>query len=234
VQEARGVQEAQEAQAAHCTVPETSCNAQEITPNSPTDQSPPSTSAADIPQNLIARLCARPSQLQTDEAGQLRFFGKTSSLHTAESTSSSFVQWGDFTTKSDSLVHNDIPPPLQEALLDTYWKYQHTVLQVVHREAFLHDMRTGQCKYYSKALLYSIFASAARISQNEKIRALAINKEEGMGTDKPYLLKRAIDLTEEELDTNPGITTIQSLQLLGVIHCTKSADTKGWMESGEQ
>lgn len=209
------------------------CNdSHEITATSSKDKSTVSTIIADIPQNLITRLCTRQPQLQSDETGQLRFFGTTSSLHTAESTSSSFVQWGDFTSKSDSLVHNEIPTSLQESLLERYWKYQHTVLQVIHREAFLHDMNTGQCRYYSKALLYSIFACAARISENEKIRALAFSKEDSTD-DPPYLLKRAIDLTQEELDINPGITTIQSLQLLSVIHCTRSADTKGWMESGE-
>ena len=185
----------------------------------------------EIPRSLIARLCARQSHLNTDELGQLRFFGPTSSLHTAESVCSSFVHWGDFTTKNDDHSNNDIPPRLQEYLLNQYWKYQHTVLQVIHKEAFLHDMRTGQCRYFSKALLYSIFACAARISDIPDVRALTTSTAEGTDREESYLIKKATVLLEEELE-HAGITTIQSLQLLSVIHCVRSADTKGWMESG--
>ena len=109
---------------------------------------------------------------------------------------------------------------------------QHTVLQVVHREAFQHDLRTGQCRYYSKALLYSILASAAVFSEAPQIRALSLSKDEDPSGSKPYLLRKASELVEDELENNPGITTVQSLQLLSAIHCRRSADTKGWMESG--
>lgn len=197
------------------------------------DPSTPSvaTNLPDIPRSLIARLCARQSHLNTDELGQLRFFGPTSALHTAESVCSSFVHWGDFTTKDDAHLNTDIPPRLQEYLLDQYWKYQHTVLQVIHKEAFLHDMISGQCRYFSKALLYSIFACAARISDIPDVRALTVSTGDSSGRGESYLFKKAIALVEEELE-HAGITTIQSLQLLGVIHCCQSADTKGWMESG--
>lgn len=183
------------------------------------------------PRSLIARLCARQSSLSADEAGQLRFFGPTSSLHTAESTSSFFVEWGEFTTKRD-MLNGDIPAELQECLLEQYWKYQHTVLQVIHREAFLHDMQNNRCRYYSKALLYAIFACAARISDLPYVRELAFTKEPGSSGKEPYLLKKAMILVEGELEQGPGITTIQALQLLSVCHCARGSDTKGWMDTG--
>ncbi len=194
-------------------------------------QQPAAATPPEIPRSLIARLCARQSYLNTDELGQLRFFGPTSALHTAESVTSSFVHWGDFTTKDDTHVNIDIPKPLQDYLLDMYWTYQHTVLQVIHKEAFLHDMRSGQCRYFSKALLYSIFACAARISDIPEVRALTFSTSEGTEREGSYLFKKAIVLLEEELE-HAGITTIQSLQLLSVIYCAQGADTKGWMESG--
>jgi hypothetical protein len=195
----------------------------------PSHPSPPSQNQNQKPRSLIARLCARQSSLSADDIGQLRFFGPTSSLHTAETTSSSFVEWGDFTTRDDNL-NGDIPLELQSLLLDQYWKHQHTVLQVIHREAFLHDMQNNRCRYYSKALLYAILACAAKISDIPAVRSLAFSKEPGA---EPYLYKKAMVLVDEELETSPGITTIQALQLLSVCHCAKGADTKGWMESGE-
>ena len=92
-------------------------------------------------------------------------------------------------------------------------------------------MRSDQRRYFSKALLYSIFACAARISKIPDVRALAFSTAEGSESSKPYLLRKATALLEEEME-HAGITTIQALQLLSVIHCARSADTKGWMESG--
>ncbi|KAL2354244.1 fungal-specific transcription factor domain-containing protein [Cryomyces antarcticus] len=151
-------------------------------PNEEKAQQQPSTpidpALSEKPRSLIARLCARQSSLSADEAGQLRFFGPTSSLHTAESTSSFFVE------------------------------------------------------YYSKALLYAIFACAARISELPYVRELSFAKEPGSSGKEPYLLKKAMILVEEELEQGPGITTIQALQLLSVCHCARASDTKGWMDTG--
>jgi hypothetical protein len=161
------------------------------------------------PRSLIARLCARQSSLSADDIGQLRFFGPTSSLHTAENTLSlsSFVVWGDLATKNDS-VSSGVPPRLQSAHLGLYWEHQHTVLQVIHREAFLHDMQNNRCRYYSRALLYTILACAAKIPEVPHVRTLAFRKESGAGSSEPYLLRKAMILVEEELESNPGITTI--------------------------
>jgi len=183
-------------------------------------------------KTLIARVFARRPQLSMDEFGQPRFFGPTSSLHTAESTSTYFVQWGDLATERNQLDEM-VPKDLQEHLLDQYWTYQHTVLQVIHKEAFLHDMHSGRCRYFSPALLYAIFACAARISENPQIRALALaNEDDEHSRDAPYFLKKATTALEEEFNHSPGITTIQTLQLLSVIYCIRSSDTKGWIESG--
>jgi hypothetical protein len=187
--------------------------------------------------SLISRICTRKSQLHTDEVGRLHFFGPTSSLHTTENTSSWFVRWGEPPTTlhhQETQLVDEIPLRLQEYLLDRYWKYQHTVIQVVHKEAFLHDMRNRQYRYYSKALLYAMFACGARIAEFPELRALVLSKEENRGPDDmPYLLNKATTLVEEELRDNAGITTVQSLQLLSVIYCcTYASDNKGWMDSG--
>lgn len=189
-------------------------------------------SSSEIPPSLIARLCAKQSHFHTDEVGQFRFFGPTSSLHTTENHSSAFVQWGDMEIKVEAPDQQDISPLLRDHLLEQYWKYQHTVLQVVHREAFLMDMKSGHPRYYSKALLYSILASAAVFSQAPEIRALALGKDDDPGGAKPYLLRKASELVEDELENNACITTVQGLQLLSAIYCRRAADTKGWMESG--
>jgi len=182
------------------------------------------------PNTLIARLCAEKSHFHADESGQVRFYGPTSSLHTNEKVSYTFMKWDDGNLDTDD--EDGIAPMLRDHLLDRYWKFQHTVLQVVHREAFLQDMQAGRSRYYNKALLYAILANAAVFSEAWEIRALALSKDEDPEGSKPYLLRKATELVEQEIENNVGVTTIQSLQLLSAVHCRRGADTKGWLESG--
>ncbi|KAK3720891.1 hypothetical protein LTR37_003554 [Vermiconidia calcicola] len=112
-----------------------------------------------------------------------------------------------------------------------YWNYQHSVLPIVHREAFLNGMETGRGPYFSRCLFLCILASGARISSHPAIRKLAIPSEDDDKNDRRPLMKQAEDALEKEI-TNPGITTIQSLLLLSVMYCIQSNDSKGWMLSG--
>ncbi|OQV03677.1 Fungal specific transcription factor domain-containing protein [Cladophialophora immunda] len=184
--------------------------------------------------SLIDRLCAAEPRLCTDRAGRLHFYGPSSSLHTAESISSWFTFTDAIYTETPHQTARELPVQLQEHLLDQYWKFQHGVIQVVNREAFLNDMKVGRCQYYSKALLYAIFASAARVSDYPEIRALVVPPEAGsLRFEEPYLFKKASTLVEEELRHDASVTTVQALALLSVLCCCYAgSDGRGWMDSG--
>jgi hypothetical protein len=129
-------------------------------------------------------------------------------------------------------LEKDIPWAMQQYLLDLYWKYQHNVLLVVHKEAFLAGMETEQqSPYFSRCLLLCMLASAARISDSPEIRALSIPMEEGTSSETAILTKRAEEALEQELK-NPRLTTIPSLILLSVLDCAQSNDSRGWMRAG--
>ena len=181
------------------------------------------------PGNLITRLCERGASLSSNDIGELRFFGPTSSLHLTESVSSSIFHGCDTSSIGDASIEEDLPLELQEYLLDIYWTYQHTVLQIIHKQAFLQGMRAGTSRYFSRCLLYSIFVCAARISNRPEISELAIPKEDD--DEQPFLLREAKRLLDKELG-NPGITTIQSLMLLSLLDCCRSEDSLGWIRSG--
>jgi hypothetical protein len=182
------------------------------------------------PDGLIARLCGSRWQLNSDEEGHLHFYGPTSSLHLTENISSSILQGGDHAASIDNRV-SDVAPELQAYLLNLYWKYHNSILQIVHKEAFLNDMATGQTKYYSTLLLYCIFACAARLSDRKDIRALSVSQDDDIEEEQPYFVRRATELLEQERK-RPHITTVQSLQILSVLDCARSNDTKGWMFTG--
>ena len=105
------------------------------------------------------------------------------------------------------------------------------MLQVFDRETFLRGMETRQTQYFSQALLYCVFACAARISDRLPVRALVIPANDDLEDEQPYLIATATRLIEQELK-RPQITTIQALLLLSVLHCALSKDTKGWLLTG--
>lgn len=179
---------------------------------------------------LIASLCAETPHFRADESGQARYYGPTSSLHTSEKMPYNYLKWDAGTLELDDPA--GISPVLRDHLLEQYWRVQHSVLQVVHREAFLQDMQAGRSRYYSKALLYAILVNAAVYSEVPEIMALALSRDEDPEGSKPYLLRKAAELVEHELDNKVGITTIQGLQLLSAVYSRRGADTKGWLESG--
>lgn len=196
-----------------------------------------SSSSGSIPSDegdsLISRLCGRQWKLNSDEEGQFKFFGPTSSLHLTESVSSTLLGTGYRRSSSEDTIF-DFPIDEQTHLhlLELYWNHQHTILQVFDREEFLEGMRTKSNKYFSKALLYAIYCCAARISDRLDIRAMVIPAQDDVEDDLPFLVATATALLERELQ-RPQITTIQALLLMSVIYCSLSKDTKGWLLTGK-
>lgn len=192
------------------------------------------------PDSLIERLCAMKGRLNSNSDGQMRYFGPTSSLHLTESVKSISSYCHD-APDHDMNLEKGIPEALQRYLLNLYWTYQHLVLPVVHKQAFLDGLQMGEGPYFSQCLLLCILASGARISDRPQIRALAIpadgdeidsdHNDEINGDRRRPLMRLAEEALQKELLT-PSVTTIQSLMLLSVVDCCKSDDSKGWMRSG--
>ncbi|KAK5019478.1 hypothetical protein LTR39_000345 [Cryomyces antarcticus] len=180
---------------------------------------------------LITRLCGMRGRLNSNDVGQLRYFGPTSSLHLTESVFSSIFGFCNNIARNDKDVEKDVPFEMQQYLLNLYWTFQHTALPLIHKEAFLTGMRAGQSPYFSRCLLSCILACAARISDNPQVRALAIPADDDDEGDRPVLMKQAEEALEKDLK-NPSLTTVQSLMLLSVMDCCQSDDSKGWLRSG--
>ncbi|EXJ56098.1 hypothetical protein A1O7_09029 [Cladophialophora yegresii CBS 114405] len=185
-------------------------------------------------QNLIYRLTQRGWQLNSDAEGQYKFFGPTSSVHLTESISVSILEpWGETALNEDDFTISDIDLETQAHLLDLYWRFQHTVLQVFQKDTFLEGLEKGNSKYVSKALLYAVYACGARISPRADLKQLALPRNfDDPGEELPYLLAEATRHTEEELK-RPQITTIQALLLLSVLYSAIGRDTKGWLLTGD-
>lgn len=118
-------------------------------------------------------------------------------------------------------------------LLDIYWTYQHTILQVFDKEEFIEALKVRQGKYFSKALLYAVYACAARISDRQVLRAMVVPSQDDLSHNEPYLVAVAAKLVDQELQ-HPRITTIQALLLLSVIYSSLCKDTKGYISTGKR
>ncbi|KAK5010640.1 hypothetical protein LTR28_008575 [Elasticomyces elasticus] len=199
----------------------------QMAPLSRTTTAEPELSPSDT---LITRLCGMRGRLNSNDVGQLRYFGPTSSLHLTESVSSSIFGFCNNIARNDKDVEKDVPFEMQQYLLNLYWTFQHTALPLIHKEAFLAGMRAGQSPYFSRCLLSCILACAARISDNPQVRALAIPSDDGDEEDRPVLMKQAEEALEKDLN-NPSLTTVQSLMLLSLMDCCQSDDSKGWLRS---
>ncbi|PGH04288.1 hypothetical protein AJ79_07135 [Helicocarpus griseus UAMH5409] len=188
-----------------------------------------------FPTNIISRLCDGRYQLD----GTIRYAGPTSSLHLALDETNDNEAWSALETWGGNLKGSpdngdfEVDPDTEDYLLNLYWKYQHTELQVFHKGAFERDMAAGKTQFYSKALLYCVMACAARISSRPEIRAMVLppdtayrGKISSPMAGQQCLFAAASRLLEEERK-QPQITTIQSLLLLSVIYCAFSNDMKG-------
>lgn len=187
----------------------------------------------DEDDNIISRLCGRQWKLNSDEEGQYKFFGPTSSLHLTESVSSSLASGCPHRLPEDTSVDGIIDHDTHLHLLDTYWTYQHTILQIFDREEFLEGLKKKQGKYYSKGLLYAIYACAARISDRPHLRAMVVPPLDDLNSqNEPPLVTIATKLVNKELE-RPRVTTIQALLLMSVIYCSLGKDTQGWLSAGK-
>lgn len=191
-----------------------------------------STASSSSGESIITRLCGTRNRLNSSiDNGQSRYFGPTSSLHLTENVAS-ILSYCENVSRTGSDFEKEIPQAMQQYLLGLYWKYQHNVMRIIHKEAFLAGLEAAQGPYYSHCLLLCILVSGARISANPEIRALSIPSVDEEHTETPALLKLAQEALDKEL-LNPSITTIQSLMLLSVLDCIQSDDMKGWLKSGK-
>ena len=125
---------------AELQVHRTECSVFEVEKQQDMGTSPTTSMISEISSgsdNMIMRLCGGQRQLNSDRAGRLRFFGPTSSLHLTESVTSSVLLREPNSTREKYQWQDTIPLELQSHLFELYWKYQHQVIPIIHRECKL-------------------------------------------------------------------------------------------------
>ncbi|KAK0384674.1 hypothetical protein NLU13_8760 [Sarocladium strictum] len=90
----------------------------------------------------------------------------------------------------------------------------------IYREYFLRDYAASGGPYYSDALMFSICAASALISEDHEIRKLS-----------PVFARHAGTIVFNSLEM-PDLTTLQSLITLGHLEVGQGRSSKGWLYCG--
>jgi len=129
----------------------------------------------------------------------------------------------------------DEPEPIVTHLLDLFWTYQASCLNVVnrntfcrHRKLYEQDPASNQVSCYSPCLLYAILALASMISQDKGVRKYSTGTG---GTPGETFYRKAKVLLELEL-SRPTATTVQAAVLVGSWFGATGHYSLGWTWSG--
>jgi len=165
-----------------------------------------------------------------DSTGRLRYFGPTTNFHIYSTLSN----WAHSLDCRDQQryglsILRDIPQETQDYLLDLYWTYYNCVLFVVHREAFLSDMKEGRNAHYSAFLHLTLLAMGMRFADTSLPHVSGLL----LGSGRESRIQReARRLVEFESASPGGLPSIQALLILGDLECATGRDGTGWMYSG--
>jgi len=125
-------------------------------------------------------------------------------------------------------VLRELGTETHDHLLESFWSYYDSVMQVVDREVFEDDRKSGGGMTYSGFLHICILAMGYRYADAKRpdIQRLALeNKESTLHREAKYLV-------EFEFEKPGGIPSVQALLILGQLESGSGRDEVGWMYAG--
>ncbi|KAI0474852.1 fungal-specific transcription factor domain-containing protein [Xylaria cf. heliscus] len=162
-------------------------------------------------------------------SGKLRFFGSTANCHVyAESPSRYHSKESPEQIRRAERIIRSLTPKTHDYLMQSFWKYHNSVLQVIDRAAFEADRGSENPKYYSSFLHIIILAVGWRFADKDRYDIARIN----LGNYESTLHREARHMLDIELERPMGIPSVQSLLLLGDLECGVGRDNTGWMYTG--
>ncbi|RYC54950.1 hypothetical protein CHU98_g11259 [Xylaria longipes] len=181
-------------------------------------------------EDVMHRLFFPSGGLSSDwPSGKLRFFGPTANCHVyAESPSRYHSRELPEQIRRAERIIRSLTPKTYDDLMQSFWKYHNSVLQVVDRAAFEADRGSENPKYYSSFLHIIILAVGWRFANKDHCDIARIN----LGNYESTLHREARYMLEIELERPMGIPSVQSLILLGDLECGVGRDNTGWMYAG--
>lgn len=183
-------------------------------------------------EDIIHRLLSTKGNLSFDQiSGGLRFFGPTANSHVyAGSSDHNDTREPPEQVRQAEGIIRSLDPETHDYLVDNYFQYYNSAIQVIDREAFEADRQSPYPKFYSHFLHVTILAMGYRSADmdREDMRRITLRRREST------LHREAKAMLDSELERPGGIPSVQALLLLGDLECGVGRDNTGWMYSGKK
>ncbi|KAI0410042.1 fungal-specific transcription factor domain-containing protein [Xylaria palmicola] len=162
-------------------------------------------------------------------SGRIRYFGPTANchVHAAPPSKIDARQSPEQTRRAERIIRS-LAPKTHDYLMQNFWKYHNSVLQVVDKTAFEADMDSENPKFYSSFLHIIILAIGWRFASKDRYDTARMN----LGNHESTIHREARYMLDTELERPMGLPSIQSLLLLGDLECGVGRDRTGWMYAG--
>lgn len=180
-------------------------------------------------RTMMAKLIPHPVKFDMS-AGRVRFFGPTTTMHIlSRPACDSSRTPGPFWPIS-TLVRN-LSPETHDHLIDLFFDCHNSALHIVHKWAFLDDLRSDGTQFYSNFLHMAMLAEGYRYADKCRpdIKRLASSID---NNDSSILHTKAKQMAEQELVKPGGIPSIQAFFLLADLEVAVGRDDTGWMFAG--
>ncbi|KAI8683796.1 Zn(2)-C6 fungal-type domain-containing protein [Fusarium keratoplasticum] len=181
-------------------------------------------------EDIIHRLLSTKGNLSFDQiSGGLRFFGPTANSHVYAGSSDHYDtrEPPEQVRQAEGIIRS-LDPETHDYLVDHFFQYYNSAIQIIDREAFEADRQSPYPKFYSHFLHVTILAMGYRSADmdREDMRRITLRRREST------LHREAKAMLDSELERPGGIPSVQALLLLGDLECGVGRDNTGWMYSG--
>ncbi|ORY18151.1 fungal-specific transcription factor domain-domain-containing protein [Clohesyomyces aquaticus] len=176
---------------------------------------------------IVGKLAPRPVKFDM-ASGRVRFFGPTTNMHILTRSTIDAGRTSETFWPISALVR-DLSPATHDYLIDLFFDCHNSAMHIVHKWAFLDDLKEGGTQWYSNFLHMCLLAEGYRYA--DKSRA-DIKKLACPGPESSTFHTKAKKMVELELVKPGGVPSIQALFLLGDLEVGIGRDDTGWMFAG--
>ena len=180
-------------------------------------------------KSIVGKLIPRPVKFDM-ASGRVRFFGPTTSMHILSRSTSDQSKTPESFWPISTLVR-DLSPETHDYLIDLFFDCHNSALHIVHKWAFLDDLKSGGTQFYSNFLHMTMLAAGYRYADKTRgdMKKLATPSPH---PDSSTFHTKAKKMAELELVKPGGIPSIQAFFLLGDLEVGIGKDDTGWMFAG--
>lgn len=180
-------------------------------------------------KSIVGQLIPRPVKFDM-ASGRVRFFGPTTNIHILSRSTSDILKTKESFWPISTLVR-DLSPEAHDYLIDLFFDCHNSALHIVHKWAFLDDLKTGGTQWYSSFLHMCMLAEGYRYADKSRsdIRKLTCSAS---NIDSSTFHTKAKKMAKLELVKPGGVPSIQAFFLLGDLEVGIGRDDVGWMFAG--